>query len=96
MLSSSDVSFVLFCLFTTVCVIFSFLFLPFFLSLEMSLFSEYFCTNTVSLCTCKRSASYVFSFRMVLFYLVTTGWIFEISSCENSINSIQSKRKLKL
>ena len=28
----------------------------------------------------------MFSFRMVVFYLVTTGWIFDISSCENSIN----------
>ena len=27
-----------------------------------------------------------FSFRMVLLYLVTTGWIFGISLCENSIN----------
>ena len=26
-----------------------------------------------------------FSFRMVFFYLVTTGWIFDISLCENSI-----------
>ena len=35
------------------------------------------------------SASYVLSFRMVLFYLVTTGWIFDISLlCENSINQI--------
>ena len=31
------------------------------------------------------STSYVLSFRMVFFYLVTTGWIFEISLCENSI-----------
>ena len=29
------------------------------------------------------SRSYVLSFRMVFFYLVTTGWIFDISSCEN-------------
>ena len=28
--------------------------------------------------------SYVFSFRMVFFYLVTMGWIFDISLCENS------------
>ena len=28
----------------------------------------------------------VLSFRMVFFYLVTTGWIFDISFCENSIN----------
>ena len=30
--------------------------------------------------------SYVFSFRMVFFYLVTTGWIFDISLYEKSIN----------
>ena len=30
--------------------------------------------------------SYVFYFRMVFFYLVTTGRIFYISLCENSIN----------
>ena len=30
--------------------------------------------------------SYVLSFRMVFFYLVTTGWILDISLCENSIN----------
>ena len=28
------------------------------------------------------------SFRMVFFYLVTTGWIFYISLCENSINQL--------
>ena len=26
---------------------------------------------------------------MVFFYLVTTGWIFDISLCDNSINSIK-------
>ena len=30
--------------------------------------------------------SYVLSFRMVFFYLSTTGWIFDISLCENSVN----------
>ena len=40
------------------------------------------------------SMSYVFSFRMVFFYLVTTGWIFGISLCEDSINqSIKKKKK---
>ena len=34
------------------------------------------------------STSYVFPFRMVFFDLVTTGWIFHISLCENSINQI--------
>ena len=33
--------------------------------------------------------SYVLSFRMVFFYLVTTGWIFDISLCENLINQIK-------
>ena len=27
------------------------------------------------------STSYVFPFRMVFFYLVTTGWMFDISLC---------------
>ena len=35
------------------------------------------------------STSYVISFRMVFFYLVTTGWSFDISLRENSINSIK-------
>ena len=35
----------------------------------------------------ERSTSYVFYFRMVFFYLITTGWIFDISLlCENSID----------
>ena len=32
------------------------------------------------------STSYVLSFRIVYFYLVTTDWIFDISLCENSTN----------
>ena len=37
-----------------------------------------------------KSTSYVTSFRMmVFFYLVTTGWIFNISLCEHSINQNQ-------
>ena len=34
------------------------------------------------------STSYVLSFRTVFFYLVTAGWIFNISLCENSINQL--------
>ena len=34
---------------------------------------------------CMESASYVLSFRMVFFYFVTTGWIFDISLCDNCI-----------
>ena len=35
----------------------------------------------------KGRRQYVISFRMVFFYLVTTGWIFDISLCENSIKN---------
>ena len=36
---------------------------------------------------------FLFSFRMVFFYLVTTGWIFGISVlCENSINQSKFER----
>ena len=34
------------------------------------------------------SRSYVLSFRMMFFYLVTTGWMFDISLCENSTNTV--------
>ena len=36
------------------------------------------------------SKSYVLSFRMVFLCLVTTGWIFDISLCENSIKSVKN------
>ena len=45
--SFSGVSFVLFCIFTTVCALLSFLFLHFFVSLGDAIFSEYFGTITV-------------------------------------------------
>ena len=49
--------------------------------------SEYFLYHFRFLVVvCMESTSYVLSFRMVFFYLVTTGWIFDISLCENSIN----------
>ena len=51
---------------------------------QISLFPIFFVSFSLSLCT--ESTSYVLSFRLVFFYLVTTGWIFYISSCENSIN----------
>ena len=38
------------------------------------------------------STSYVLSFRMVFFYLVTTSWIFDISLCEDSFNQSMAKR----
>ena len=40
------------------------------------------------LALCMESRSYVLSFRMMFFYLVTTGWIFDISLCENSTNTV--------
>ena len=48
-------------------------------------FSEY-CFVPFTLSLCMESTSYVLSFRMVFFYLVTTGWSFDISLCEQSIN----------
>ena len=53
-----------------------------FVYLEMSLFLSIFCTIAVFSLYIE-STSYVLSFRMV-FYLVTTGWSFYISLCENS------------
>ena len=38
------------------------------------------------------STSYVLSFRMVFFYLVTMCWIFDINLCDNSIKFNQSWR----
>ena len=55
-------------------------------SREMSLFPSIFCT-ALSFSLCMESTSYVLSFRMVFFYLETTGWIFDVSLCENSIQS---------
>ena len=42
-------------------------------------FSEYFCTMVVFSLYGDEMASYVFHLRMVFFYLVTMGWIFDIS-----------------
>ena len=50
----------------------------FFFFFEMSLFpSIFFVPFPLSLCM--ESTSYVLSFRIVFLYLVTTGWIFDIS-----------------
>ena len=62
----------------------------------MSLFSSilYHC-RFLLLIVWRESTSYVFPFRMVFYYLVTTGWIFDISLCENSINqSINVKYRI--
>ena len=55
-------------------------FLYFVVSSEMSLFPSIF----VSFYLFTERTSYIFPFRVVFFrffYLVTTGWIFDISSC---------------
>ena len=58
-----------------------------FVYLEMSLFPSIFVVVPFPLSHCMESTSLVLSFRMmVFFYLVTTGWIFDISLYENSIN----------
>ena len=48
-------------------------------------FSEYFFV-LFPLSLRMESTSYVLSFRMVVFYPMTMGWILYISLCENSIN----------
>ena len=63
--------------FLSVCV---FIFL---VALEMLLFPSIFLPLPFSLCM--ESTPYVFPFRMVFFYLTTTGWIAYFSLCENSI-----------
>ena len=62
--------------------------------LEMSLSPSIFFPLLFSLCM--ESTPYVLSFRMVFFYLVTTGWIFGISLCENSINQSINQSYLEL
>ena len=58
-----------------------------FIYLEMSPFPSIFVFFVpFPLSLCMESTSYVLSFRMVFCYLVTTGWIFDISLCENLIN----------
>ena len=51
-------------------------------------FFRFFCLFFVPfpLSLCMEGTSYVLSFLMVFFYLVTTGWIFDTSLCENSVN----------
>ena len=50
----------------------------------MSLFPSFFCTISAFSLDYMESTSYVFSFRMVFFYLLTTGWVYDTSLCENS------------
>ena len=60
----------------TVCVLFRFCFSLFLFPWRCRFFRVFFVRLPFYLCM--KSASYVFSFRIVFFYLVTTGWIFYI------------------
>ena len=63
----------------------------FFSSLETSLFPSIFVPLPFSLCM--ESTSYLSPFRMVFFYLVTTGRVFDINLlCENSIKLINQEK----
>ena len=65
----------------------------FFFFLDVA-FSEYFFVP-FPLSLCMESTSYVLSCRMVFFYLVTTGWIFDIKLAYEKIQSIiQSSTKI--
>ena len=68
---------------TTLCVLFRLCFFLLFVSLEISLFPSMFVPLPFSLCM---ESTYVFSFRMAFFYLVTTGWSFYTSLHESAIN----------
>ena len=57
-----------------------------FVNLDMPFFRVFFCAISLSLCI--GSTSYVLSFQMMVFYLVTTGWIFDISLFNVRIQSI--------
>ena len=67
-----------------------FFFFPFCLFGDV-VFSGYFLHHSVPFSLCMESTSYVLSFWIVIFYLVTTGWVFDISLdlCENSIKKNQ-------
>ena len=58
-------------------------------------FSEYFCTITVYSSLSMESRSYVFPFRMMFFYLVTTGWILDISAYYVRIQSINQSKLVR-
>ena len=51
--------------------------------LRCRFFRVFFVLFPLSLCM--ESTSYVLSFQMVFFYLVTTSWGFDISLCKNSV-----------
>ena len=57
--------------------------------LKCRFFQVFFVLFPLSLCM--ESTSYVLSFRMVFFYLVTTGWIFDISLYKNSVKNTISQ-----
>ena len=58
---------------------------------KLSIFpSNFFVSFPLSLCM--ESTSYVLSFRMVFFYLMTTGWIFDISAYYVRIQSNKNQK----
>ena len=77
---------------TTVCV----LFFPFFFSFgDVVFFRVFFVPLPFSLCM-ESTRPCVFPFRIVFFYLVTKGWIFDISLlCENSITKKQKNQDVR-
>ena len=56
-------------------------------------FRVFFVPLPFSRCT-ESTSSYVLSFRVVFSFLMTTGWIFGITSCENSITQSINERVL--
>ena len=70
-------------------VYFFYFFVYFEMSLSSSLFLYHFRFIFVHVCSME-STSYVLSLRMVFFYLVTTGWIFYVNLCKNSINQFKT------
>ena len=63
-----------------------FLFFSYFVYLEMSFFPSIFVPFPLSLCMDYRVRRTFFPSGWCFSYLVTRGWIFYISLCENSIN----------
>ena len=55
----------------------------------MSPFPSIFVSLAFSLFMESTSCQYVFPFRIVFFYLMTTGWIFDTSLYDNSIDQLK-------
>ena len=66
-----------------------------FVSLKMSLFQVFLYHYRFSLISSMESTSFVFPLPDGVFCLVTTGWIFDIRLCENSINQIKRRQVMR-